>query len=103
VSELIEPSFKIADFCKAEGISLATYHKMRKAGHGPQEMRVPNTTIVRITPEARKEWHERLKQLAATPSAMKFRRKIETRARNAGKAAIASPKHPSRSRKQQKG
>ena len=96
--EELEPSFTIGDFCKAENISLPTYHKMRRMGNGPKETRVPFTTVVRITPEARAEWHERMNAMNQSPTkeAKKFRDAIAARAKKAGKAAVASPKHPSR-------
>jgi hypothetical protein len=98
VSEQIEPSFTIPEFCELEHISQATYHKMRKGGYGPRETRIPFTTLVRITPAARAEWHERMDQMerSPTPKAKKFRDSIAARAKKAGKAAVASPKHPSR-------
>jgi hypothetical protein len=42
-----------AEFCATENISLTTYFKIKKAGHGPTEEHLPGTTIARITSGAK--------------------------------------------------
>lgn len=91
-----EQSLTIRTFCKLEDISLPTYYKLRKAGYGPEEMRVPETAIVRISPEAHREWRERIKNLSNSPQVQKERRALSRHGKRAGAAAAKSPKHISR-------
>ena len=58
-----EPSYSITGFCVAENISESTYHKLRGLGYGPDEMRFPDSPMVRITTKARRAWHVRMEQL----------------------------------------
>jgi hypothetical protein len=90
----------IREFCLLEGISPPTYFKMRKSGHGPRELRFPGSAIVRITADARREWHSRLEKLAASGDAEieKKRTALAARASKAGKCGAASPDPPCRSR-----
>ena len=55
-TELYEPSYTLASFCRAEDISEPTYCKLRAMGYGPEEMRYPGINIVRITHAARLAW-----------------------------------------------
>ena len=55
-----ERSLTKAEFCKLERISNATYHKMKNAGYGHSSVRVPGLSIARITPQARRDWHEKI-------------------------------------------
>ena len=91
-----EASLTIKEFCALENISLATYHKIRNKGHGPRETRVPGMAIVRITLEARREWHERLKRLSDSAEVAKDRRALSVHGKRAGRAAAASPRHIAR-------
>lgn len=50
-----EASLTIKEFCHLERISRPTYYKLQRQGRGPAEMRFG--TAVRISPEARAEWH----------------------------------------------
>ncbi len=54
----MEPSKTVAEFCKAEKISVSTYYNMKKAGLTPREMRFGSN--VRITPEGHAEWRRRM-------------------------------------------
>ena len=47
-------AFSIQEFCFRNAISPSTYFKLKRAGLGPNEMRVGN--LVRITFEAELEW-----------------------------------------------
>ncbi|MER8862721.1 hypothetical protein NKI19_03235 [Mesorhizobium sp. M0751] len=58
-NEAPRAAFTIHEFCDRNGISPNTYHKMKSAGRGPIEMRIPATTIVRITSEAERAWQQR--------------------------------------------
>ena len=58
-----EHSYTKQEFCELERISVPTYHKLQKNGYGPEEVRFPGMTFVRITQQARREWHENNKKL----------------------------------------
>lgn len=58
-----ERSYTIPEFCALENISPFTYHKMKRLGLGPVELRVPGLSIVRITRQSRLEWHKRMEAL----------------------------------------
>src|SRR5437868_1215196 len=89
------PSSTIVEFCRLEALSLASYHKLRRAGLGP-EVSVPSGPIVRITAKSRREWHARMAELSRQEAAkLEQRRRVE-QARRAGKVAAASPDHVSR-------
>ena len=84
----------ITDFCKVEGISPYTYHeKLRPRGLIPKEFRIPGTQIVRISPEARREWHERMDREEIQEQIERERERRVAFAREAGKAGAASPLH----------
>jgi hypothetical protein len=55
-----EPSLSIREFCKLENFSKAHYYNLKKRGLAPEEIQVLN--LVRITPAARQEWHEKIKR-----------------------------------------
>lgn len=67
-----ERTYTITEFCVLEGLSRNAYFLLRKAGNGPRELRIPGSSIVRITPEARAEWHRRFEK---TSKAMDAERK----------------------------
>jgi hypothetical protein len=83
----------ISEFCVRERISRATFFKLQRAGLGPKTVRFFN--VVRITAEARQEWHARIAELNHTQESARERlRRIEL-ARSAGRAAAKSPLHVS--------
>jgi hypothetical protein len=83
-------------FCVAENISLSTYFKLRRLGHGPKETHYPGMTLVRISPKAWQDWcKEREKWNGTKAAALEEARRIEL-ASAAGKAAAKSPKHISK-------
>jgi hypothetical protein len=88
-----EPSITIAQLCKLENISNATYHKLQKKGLGPATIRVPGTRLVRITAAARREWHERLAKLSEGATAKREAQRRSDQAARAAKVAVRSPKH----------
>jgi hypothetical protein len=53
-----------AQFCEAEGISLSTFHKLKRMGLAPEAKRFPGLALLRITHAARLAWRERMDQLA---------------------------------------
>ena len=86
----------IKEFCRDEKISRCTFHKMQRLGLGPVELRIPGTNVVRITAMARREWHQRMAELAQHEAArIEQARRVEL-AREAGRAAARSALHVSR-------
>jgi hypothetical protein len=86
----------VREFCDVESISLASYFAMRRRGYGPAEIRVPGTRIIRITQQARREWHERLAAIAQTEAARLEAERRRAQTVIAGNAAAASPLHVSK-------
>jgi hypothetical protein len=72
---------------------------MRRRGYSPDETRVPGTRLVRISQQARREWHARMRELCNSQEAEleAGRRQAQTAA--AGKRAAQSPLHVSKRRK----
>jgi hypothetical protein len=93
-----DKSFSIPEFCSAEDISHASYFKMRRAGLGPTEIRIPGGRIIRITATARREWHRRMEQLAQGEAAQQEQRRRIDQTTRAGQAAAKSEKHISHRR-----
>jgi hypothetical protein len=97
----LPPSLTIPEFCAGEQISEATYHKLRRDGLGPREMRYPGLKVVRISIAARDAWREMMENPTGQ---MKKRIDADLKARSerlraAGKRGAASPKHPCRKRR----
>src|SRR4051812_37737343 len=87
------PSYTIDEFCSAERISRPTYFKMKKLGHGPDELEIPGLVgIIRITHSARLAWQERMRRMpkSAGPQTRK------SRALHASEFSVASPEHVSK-------
>ena|SRR6476660_834867 len=90
-----EPSYTISEFCRLERISMPTYVKERNAGIGPREMRSPVTNTVRISPEARRDYHRRKENPTGT-DAEAVRAKAEqlrAKAHDAAAKAVKSERH----------
>ena len=94
-----EPSYTIAGFCLAEGITKTTYHKLRNLGLGPREMR--NLSLVRISHRARLDWQAaRENPVGAEAKAVRETRdEMRKRSRAAAERAVKSPKHVSAGRR----
>ncbi len=58
-----ESSYSVDEFCKAERISRVSLYKLWKQGRGPAFMKVGTRTT--ISPQARREWHDRMEREAA--------------------------------------
>jgi len=86
----------IAEFCQHERISKTTFYKLRAAGLGPNELRLPNSAVVRITPEAREAWRVRMTEIAKTEAAQLEVERRRELAAVAGRIAAESPLHVSR-------
>jgi hypothetical protein len=90
-----ERALTIAEFCALENIGKATYYKMRRAGLGPEEtyVPIPGMRLVRISPEARREWHAMLAERRQTAAAMLEEQRRQAQTVQAGKLAARSPLH----------
>jgi hypothetical protein len=91
-----ERSQTIAEFCAHEHISKATFYKLKAAGLGPDEFRLPNSTVVRITAGARETWRQRMAELAQGEAARLEAERRSAQAAAAGRLAAASPRHISK-------
>ena len=91
-----------AEFWTAEHMSSSTYHKMRKAGLGPDEVQLPGMAFTRITAKARREWHARMEEFRKSRAAQLERERRSELARAAGKKAAKSANHISKQRKKAK-
>ena len=89
----------IPEFCLAEGISKSSYYKLKKLGLAPDELRPPGTALVRITQQARRDWHARIEQLSKSHAAQLEVARRQAQAAAAGKRAAQSPLHISNRRK----
>ena len=85
----------INEHCIKYNYSRATYFKNRKKGLGPKELRLPGSSIVRITDEAERDWLAHLEILnAAENSPIREERAARVeQASKAGKKGAASPAH----------
>ena len=61
-----EVAISITEFCELHRISKWSYWQLRKRGHGPKELRLPNTSVVRILPQAVQDWRAHMEKLATT-------------------------------------
>lgn len=83
----------IKDFCKHNGFSTSTYHKLKKQGRGPRELRLGRA--IRITAQAAEEWL-RAREYPEDAEARLLAKEAEARsklARKAGKKAAQSEHH----------
>ena len=88
-----EPSYTISEFCKLERFSEPTYFKMKRKGHGPEELTIPSLpATVRITAKARREWHEKMAAQGKKQPGRAFRR-------DRAKHAAESDNHVSKKKK----
>jgi hypothetical protein len=85
-----------AEFCALERMSLSTYHKLKRSGRGPHEIKFSGMAFVRITAEARREWHARIEEYRQSEAAQVEEQRRSAFATNAGKKAAASPLHISK-------
>jgi hypothetical protein len=85
------------EFCYVENMSPTKYHGMKSKGLGPEELNVGG--MIRITPEARAKWRERMTELAKSEAAQLESERRRELAIHAGKAAAESPLHVSKRRR----
>lgn len=89
-------AFPINEFCWRNAIGPGTYHKMKRLGLGPDEMRFNN--VVRITVEAERRWQRARThpQGAEARAKTAAEAKAKARGKNAGKLSAQSPRHVSK-------
>jgi len=92
-------SMTIAEFCTAERLSTATYHKLRRMGLGPVTITIPNTRLIRITAAARRMWQARMVALSQQQDAKLAEQRRVDAARYAGRLAARSPLHVANARR----
>jgi hypothetical protein len=88
----------IAQFAETVQICEATYFKLKRQGLGPEETRFGH--VVRISPDALREWRQRMREMQETKAARLEAARRTAHSRAAGKLAVASPRHISNQRKQ---
>lgn len=90
-----ERSWTQKEFMFLENVSESTYYKMKRLGHGPKETIIPVDAmyLVRITAQARRDWHAQLEALAQSEAGQLMAKRRVELATQAGKLAAASPKH----------
>jgi hypothetical protein len=89
------PSHTISEFCRLEALSTPSYHKLQKAGLGPETYTPPGTRIIRITAKARSAWQQRMAALSASNAAKLEAQRRQEQASRAGKLAARSALHVS--------
>lgn len=91
-----DASRTIDEFCALENISRFSYYKMRKNKHGPKELHIPGSEIVRITAEAHAEWRERMQELAVTKAGKLENARRVAQRKLAGKRSVELAKRGER-------
>lgn len=98
----INSSQTISEFCISENISKFLYFRLKREGRAPREMR-PGGRIVRITAEARRDWHLLMEAEARAQATGLERQRYAEQSRTAGRLAAASPAHVSQRGRTAKG
>ena len=84
-------------FCWLENISRAKFYQLKKRGLAPTVTNIDG--LLRISPEAREEWHERMAEVARGEAARLEAERRREIAALAGRAAAQSPLHVSRQKR----
>jgi hypothetical protein len=87
-------AFSLTEFCRVENFSKSFFYALRKRNLAPAISDIGG--LLRITPQARQAWHERMAALAKSEAAQLEAERRRELAVIAGKAAAASPRHISR-------
>jgi hypothetical protein len=99
-----EPPKSITSFCKAKGISRATFYALRRKGLAPKtdEIIVPGEEginrgrglkLSRISAESERAWDKQMEQLRASDAAKLEVERAQQLRLQAGKLAAQSPNH----------
>jgi hypothetical protein len=94
-------AFSIEQFCARNGIGVSTYHKLKRQGRGPVEMRLGPCTV-RVSIEEEKIWREARSHPAKAEAKVvaAAAAKLVARGRYAGRLAVQSPRHVANKRRQ---
>jgi hypothetical protein len=85
-----------AQFCEKAGISLSTYHYLKRNGKGPEEINYEGTAVYRISIKAYHAWELKMESWSKTDaSKLENQRRLE-RAKAAGTKAAESHLHVSK-------
>jgi hypothetical protein len=81
-------------------ISKSTHLKLKKAGLAPEEEVVvlPGFKLVRITPQARRDWQRKIAELRQSKEAALESARRQAQVESAGRLAAQSPNHISKNR-----
>jgi hypothetical protein len=102
-----EPPLTIDAFCKIEGMSRATYYKLKRLGLGPEltEIVIPAESgvnhgrglhFIRISADAHRAWREKIAQVRASEAAELEAARAREQRVEAARRAVASPAHISK-------
>jgi hypothetical protein len=99
-----ERSLTLGEFCEVENISRSFLNKLRKLNLGPHitEIVGPGLSLFRVTPEARREWHQRMKKYRESKQAQIAAERRHQQQIAAGQKSINSPHHISKQPKKKK-
>jgi hypothetical protein len=88
-------AFTIREFCKAHGLCISSYYKLKRLGFAPREMHLAGA-IIRISTEAAAEWRAAREnpKAAEINELARLAEQRQQRSRKAAKKAIESPEHP---------
>ena len=67
-------SMSVAQFCRANSISVALYYKLRAAGLAPREMKLGSRTLISI--EAAADWRRARESATAAATAADAERRV---------------------------
>jgi hypothetical protein len=90
-------AFSLSEFCRVENFSKSFFYALRKKNLAPAVSDING--LLRITPQAREEWHQRMLELAKSSAAQVEAERRRELATVAGKAAAASDRHISKRQK----
>jgi hypothetical protein len=90
------PSLTRRQFCTVENISLNTYSRIKRTGHGPVEMFLPGTRVARITSVAHAAWRRAMLAYSNSAAAKLEEARRSKQASAAGKIAAQSSLHISK-------
>jgi hypothetical protein len=90
-------SMTIREFCEAERMSPASYHRLQRGGKGPKTIEL-STGFIRII-ESRESWHRRMTALAETRKAQREHERRRKQTAAAGKVGWAKGAHKAKPRK----
>jgi hypothetical protein len=85
----------IHEFCESEGISYSHYMGLKRRGIGPKELHIGRA--LRITPQAKRDWHAMLEKLANSKEAKAQQARRREIGRHAGLIGCGRPRKAKKS------